>query len=120
MKIEELDVFKLSHQLTKEIYKITKLFPKEELFGITSQLRRASFSTPSNLIEGNYRFSEKEFKHYISIARGSCGEVKYFLMLSYELGYMCKEDYHNLLDKTDRIIRMLTKLYYLNNEKRET
>ncbi len=111
MDIEKLDVFKLSHELTKEIYSLTKSFPKEEIYGITSQLRRASSSIPANLIEGNYRFSKNEFKHFISIARGSCAEVKYFLLLSYELGYIAEEHFKELSKKCNRIISMLTKLY---------
>ena len=62
-------------------------------------------------LEGNYRFSKNEFKHFISIARGSCAEVKYFLLLSYELNYIVKEDFEKLSDKCERIISMLTKLY---------
>jgi len=88
MEFEKLDVFKIAHVLTKEIYKITKNFPKDETYGLVSQLRRASSSIPANLIEGNYRFTKNEFKYFISIARGSCGEVKYFLLLNYELGYI--------------------------------
>ena len=111
MDIEKLDVFKLSHELTKEIYKITKSFPKDEIYGLISQLRRACYSISANLIEGNYRFSKNEFKHFISIARGSCAEVKYFLLLSHELGYIREKNFKELTQKCNRIISMLTKLY---------
>ncbi len=115
MNIEELDVFKLSHQLTKEIYQLTKNFPKDELYGMVSQLRRASLSIPGNLMEGNYRFSKNEYKHFISISRGSCAEVRYLLLLSFELNYINKESFDELTLKCNRIISMLTKLYHSIN-----
>ncbi|BAI80376.1 small subunit ribosomal protein S23e [Deferribacter desulfuricans SSM1] len=106
-----MDVYKLSHDLTKRIYELQKKFPKEEIYGLVAQLRRSSSSIVANLIEGNYRFSKKEFKHFISISRGSCAELRYLIFLSYELGYLNEDEYQTLLRVCERIISMLTKLY---------
>jgi len=111
MKIEDLDVFKLSHQLTLEIYKITEKFPSSEKFGLVSQMRKAAASIPMNLMEGAYRMSRKEFRHFISIAKGSCGEIRYQLLLAKDLQYLQKEKYNQLESDYERISMMLTKLY---------
>jgi len=81
-KIRDYDVFDLSHRMTLEIYKLTKNFPKEERYGLVSQLRRAAYSIPMNLVEGGARKGEKEFARFTSIAMGSCEEVRYQLLLS--------------------------------------
>jgi len=75
MKIEDLDVFKLSHELTLQVYKV------DERFGLTSQMRRSAASIPTNLMEGGHRVSKNEYRHFVSISRGSCGEIKYQLFL---------------------------------------
>src|SRR3990172_5146489 len=77
--VEELDVFKLAHELTVEIYKITKEFPKEEVYGLVSQMRRAASSVPSNLAEGSNRNTSAEYKHFVGIARESA------VLLGFEL-----------------------------------
>jgi S23 ribosomal protein. len=111
MKIEELDVFKLSHELTLKTYKITSLFPTEEKFGLTSQMRRSSTSVPTNLMEGGHRFGKKEYKHFVSISRGSTGEMKYHLLLAKDLGYIEEETYSNMREDHERVSMMLTKLH---------
>jgi len=73
---EKLKAWKLSMQLVREIYELTKQFPKEELFCLTQQMRRAAISIPSNIAEGSGRSSTKEYAHFISIARGSLSEVE--------------------------------------------
>jgi len=108
--ITDLDVFKLAHSLVLQIYKITESFPKKEIYGLTSQLRRASISIPANLVEGANRAGKKEFKHFISIARGSSGEMQYLVKLSRDLNYLKDEDYRNLRDGYTRTSKMLTKL----------
>ena len=83
-----LQVWQRSHALTLEIYAFSKRFPKEELFGLTSQLRRCCSSIPANLAEGCGRDSDAELKRFVDIAHGSASEAEYFLLLSTELGYL--------------------------------
>ena len=70
MKVEDLDLFKLAHEMTLKIYRITEAYPDTEKFGLTSQMRRASSSICMNLMEGAHRISKNEYKHFVSIARG--------------------------------------------------
>jgi len=109
--VEELDVFKLAHELTVEIYKITKEFPKEEVYGLVSQMRRAASSVPSNLAEGSNRNTSAEYKHFVGIAKGSAGEVHYQLLLAKDLGYLDEEKYSDLRDGYHRVLQMLQKLF---------
>jgi len=109
-KVEELDVFKLSHSLTLEIYGITKSFPDEEKFGLISQMRKAAYSIPMNLMEGGHRLSSKEYRQFVGIAKGSAGEMKYQLLLVKDLNYISEEHYSYLTPKYERVSQMLTKL----------
>lgn len=87
-----LQVWQRSHQLTLMIHALTKRFPKEELFGLTSQLRRASCSIPANLVEGCGRDSDAELKRFVGITHGSASELEYFVLLSAELGYLSGDE----------------------------
>jgi four helix bundle protein len=109
-KVEDLDVFKLSHSLTLEIFELTKAFPEEEKFGLISQMRRAAYSIPMNLMEGAHRLSSKEYRQFVGIAKGSAGEIKYQLLLVKDLKYIHEDMYSNLLSKYERVSQMLTKL----------
>jgi four helix bundle protein len=109
-RVEELDVFRLSHSLTLEIYRITKSFPEEEKFGLISQMRKAAYSIPMNLMEGAHRLSSKEYRQFIGIARGSAGEIKYQLLLVRDLDYISENEYSDLTPKYERVSQMLTKL----------
>ena len=109
-KVEELDVFKLSHSLALEIFGITKNFPEEEKFGLISQMRRAAYSIPMNLMEGAHRLSSKEYRQFVGIAKGSAGEMKYQLLLSRDSKYISEHEYSNLIPKYERVSQMLTKL----------
>ncbi|OHE59977.1 MAG: four helix bundle protein [Thermodesulfovibrio sp. RBG_19FT_COMBO_42_12] len=111
MKIEDLDVFKLAHNLTLKVYEITATYPEHERFGLISQMRRASSSICMNLMEGGHRISKNEYKHFVSISRGSCGEVKYQLLLSRDLGYMKEAAFNEMTESYERISMMLTKLH---------
>ena len=111
MNVEDMDVFQLSHQMTLEIYKITKRYPDEEKFSLTSQMRRAASSICMNLMEGAHRISKNEYKYFVSISRGSCGEIKYQVLLSKDLGYISLRTYKNLKESFERISMMLTKLH---------
>ncbi len=108
--IREYDVFKLAHKLVLKIYKLTRGFPKEETFNLTSQIRRSAYSVPMNLVEGGARKSPKEFAHYIDIAVGSCEEVRYQLLLSKDLGYISLLEYGELDRQYEDVKMMLTKL----------
>ena len=79
---KDLQVWKKSHELTLEIYKVTKSFPKEEIFALVSQLRRASASIPTNIAEGSGRFTKKDFASFLQISLGSAQEVEYLILLS--------------------------------------
>src|SRR5205085_959066 len=94
--VRTLKVWEKAHALTLLVYKITKSFPKEELFGLTSQLRRASYSIPCNIAEGTGRGSKADFARMIQIAIGSSAEVDYELILTKDLGYLKTEDYATL------------------------
>jgi len=111
MKVEDLDVFKLAHDLALKIYKTTAVYPEGERFGLISQMRRAATSICMNLMEGAHRISKNEYKHFVSIARGSCGEIKYQLMLSKDLGYISRNIFKEMIDAYERVSMMLTKLY---------
>ena len=110
MKLEEMDVFKLGHELALDIYRQTAMFPDIERFGLISQMRRAAVSICSNLTEGYHRGGKNEFRHFVGIARGSCGELAYQILLAHDLGYLDKLHHEELAGKSDRIIRMLNKL----------
>ncbi len=75
-------VWELGHKITLEIYRITKDFPKEELYGMTSQMRRAAYSIPSNIVEGCGRESDAEFRRFLIISQGSASELEYFTILT--------------------------------------
>lgn len=110
LRYKNLKVWQLSHELTLNIYRLTQRFPSEEKFGIISQLRRAAYSVPSNIVEGKGRRSKKEFAHYLTIARGSVEEVAYFLLLSKDLNYISSEDFEIYSESCAHISAMLTKL----------
>jgi len=80
----KLEVWKQSIDFAIDIYKLSKKFPKEELFGISSQLKRAAYSIPSNIAEGSSRKTKKEFTQYLYIAQGSCSEIETFLKIGFE------------------------------------
>lgn len=103
-----LEVWKRSFSLVKEIYLITASFPPEEKFGLISQLRRASVSVPTNISEGAARNSQKEFIHFLYISLGSLTEVETLLLLSKELGFISeKEKFEILLIEIEIITKLL-------------
>jgi four helix bundle protein len=84
----KIDAWKLADDLTVAVYQRTGLFPKEEIYGLTSQLRRASYSVPANIVEGATRDSKKDYLHFLYIARGSLSETQYFIHLAGRLQYL--------------------------------
>lgn len=108
--VEELDVFKLAHELTLKVYKVTAEFPRDEDFGIVSQMRRAASSVGMNLVEGSMRLNSREFRQFVGIARGSAAEVGYQLLLARDLGYISIQIYEEFRADYDRVGQMLTRL----------
>ncbi|MDP2600100.1 MAG: four helix bundle protein [Deltaproteobacteria bacterium] len=107
----DLDVWKKSMELCETVYKITSEFPKQEQYGLTSQLRRCSVSIPSNIAEGFVRRHGKEFKHFLSIALSSLAELETQIILAFRLGYLQDVQNKQILENTDHIGRMMTRLY---------
>ncbi len=97
------DIWQLSHQLTLEIYFVSKGFPKEEQFNITSQIRRACVSIPTNISEGCGRNSDKEFNQYLNIALGSTSETEYLIILCKDLSLIDTSTSTQLLEKVNHI-----------------
>ena len=100
----------MSISLAEQIYKLTRKFPPDERFGMISQLRRSSVSVSTNICEGKGRLTVGEFRHFLSIARGSAFEVNNLLELSLSLGFCNKEEQEILLELNDKIAAKLFKL----------
>lgn len=105
----DLAVWRRAHKLTLSIYRETEAFPRNEMFGLTSQIRRASASIAANLAEGSGR-TQIEFGRFVQIAMGSACEVEYHLLLARDLGYQDTGRYEDLWNETRAIKRMLTGL----------
>jgi four helix bundle protein len=103
----ELIVWQKSMALAKFCYELTKTFPRDELFGMTGQIRRAATSIPANIAEGNARAHLKEYLNHLSIARGSLAELETHLILSNEVKLLKKDDLAKCLILADEISRML-------------
>ena len=95
---KRLKVWQEAHKLTLMVYKETRKFPKEELFSLTNQLRRAVVSIPANIVEGQVGTTNKSFRHYLNIANGSLVEVEYYFELAKELGYLGNREFQLLED----------------------
>ena len=93
----------MADDLTFEIYQVTGRFPKHDLYGLTSQIRRSSSSVPANIAEGASRTSKKEYLHFLNIARGSLAEKEYFLHLSNRLEYLIKTEYELLVERLNQV-----------------
>ncbi len=104
---KDLIVWQKSHQLTLEIYKVTLKFPTDEKYGLTSQMRRAAYSVPSNIVEGHSRKTKKEFLQFLNIAKASLEELKYFIILSSDLNYISKQEQKQLEELTEEVSKIL-------------
>ena len=113
---KNLQVWRKSINFVKEIYLITRAFPKEEMFGLTSQLRRAAVSIPSNIAEGNGRGSQKDLIRFLNFAIGSAAEIETQLIICHEIGLLNGSDFDRLIGLNHEIIRMATAL--ANNKKK--
>ncbi len=106
---KDLDVWKESMALVKEVYKLTENFPKEETFGLASQMRRAAVSIPSNIAEGAARNSDKEFIQFLHVSLGSLAELETQLLLSRELGFAKDEKLNGSVEQIRRMLLGLIK-----------
>lgn len=107
---KDLKVWQKAHELTVSIYTVSRTFPREEIYGVTSQLRRAAVSIGANIAEGCGRRSDGEFVRFLQIARGSSSEVEYHLLLSRDLKFMPESGFETLQKKLSEVQRMLTSL----------
>jgi four helix bundle protein len=96
--------------LTVAVYEVTRSFPREEVYSLTGQLRRAAYSVPANIAEGASRGSQKDYLHFLYIARGSAAEVAYFIHLAQRLGYLDADHHACLAEQADETSRVLTGL----------
>ncbi len=106
----DLLVWLKAHKNVMQVYKLTKAFPKEELFGITSQIRRAATSVPTNIAEGRGKFSQRDFANYLQTSLGSTQEVECLSFLSYELSYIAEAEYQSLNKDVNEVKAMLITL----------
>lgn len=107
-----LIVWQKGMELVVQIYSMTKNFPKDELYGLTSQIRRAAVSVPSNVAEGSRRKTQKDRSHFYSIALGSVSEIETQVEIAQRLGYCDKAS--SVMDLLDELARMLNKLSHLD------
>ena len=107
----ELEVWKISMDLADKIYDITETFPKNEMYGLASQIRRAAVSIPSNIAEGSARSGTKELLYFINIARGSLAELETQLILSERRKYIDSDTLEQLISIANSVGKMLTRLY---------
>ena len=107
---KKLNVWKESIELARDVYTLTSRFPSEERFGLTSQMRRAAISIPSNVAEGAARRSKKEFKNFVGMAQGSLSELDTQFELAVALGYLNRNDLGGLEERMLKIDKMLSGL----------
>ena len=106
----DLDVWKLSMEIVVDVYECTKKFPKEEVYGLVSQMRRAAISIASNIAEGFNRYHNKEYKQFLFIALGSCAELETQIEVCINLGYINQTIKDKIIEKLDHETRMLRNL----------
>ena len=107
---KELRVWQKAHQLTLVVYCATRSFPREELYGLTGQIRRSAASVGANISEGCGRRSDGEMSRFLHIAYGSASELEYHLLLAHDLGLLKDGEYKEMEGKVDEVQRMLTAL----------
>jgi four helix bundle protein len=109
-RFTDLSVWRRSHHLVLEVYRLSAEFPTDERFGLVSQLRRAAASVPTNIAEGSKRRSNAEYARFLNVAEGSVAETEYLLMLSRDLRFLKSEIFDALLKEVSDIARMLNAL----------
>jgi len=108
---KDLIVWQKAMQLVKQLYLVSRQFPREETYGITAQLRRAGVSIPANIAEGNARSSKRDYAHFLAIARGSLTETETLLLIALQLGYVEKDAATPVFSRMDEIGRMLRAMH---------
>ena len=103
----DLKVWQKSHAIVLGVYKATKVFPRDEIYSLTSQIRRAASSVPANIAEGCCRSGDAEFARFLYIAMGSASELEYHLVLSHDLGFLAKSEAERLSSEVSEVKRML-------------
>ena len=103
----KIKAWQLADDLTESVYERTRSFPREEVYGLSSQLRRASYSVPANIVEGASRESKRDYLHFLYIARGSLSETQYFIHLARRLKYLSDEDSDTLHEQTKFVFACL-------------
>ena len=106
----DLKVWRLGREIVLQVYRITRAFPREEQYGLTSQMRRAAVAIPSNIAEGFNRYHNKEYRQFLYIALGSCAELETQVELSCDLACLAEPERTELLEKLDFEARMLRNL----------
>jgi four helix bundle protein len=106
----DLDVWKLGKDIVLDVYRATAVFPKDEMYGLVSQMRRASVSIPSNVAEGFNRLHNKEYRQFLYVALGSCAELETQVEIAMDLRYLGSQDRNLVLEKIDHETRMLRNL----------
>lgn len=117
---EKLDVWKLADELAYQVYIVTRNFPKEELYGITSQIRRAALSVPTNIVEGYSRKGDKELAYFLNIGIGSMAEAKYLVYFARRLRYLQDDEYSDLKSGYNRLGKSLWRFYETVREKTDS
>ncbi len=106
----DLNIWNVGIEVVKVIYKLTEKFPKQEMYGLVSQMRRAAVSIPSNVAEGFRRYHNKEYKQFLYITLGSCAELETQITIAKELNYIEQGIEAAILEKLDHICRMVSNL----------
>jgi len=106
----DLKIWQKGIELVKDVYKVTQGFPREEIYGLTNQIRRAAVSIPSNTAEGHIRQHRAEFRQFLNIALGSLAEIETQIIISRELNYLSIERAENLISQTDALGKMIRSL----------
>ncbi|MBK9973313.1 MAG: four helix bundle protein [Planctomycetes bacterium] len=109
-RFTDLEVWKLGHQMTLEVYRLTKAFPKDELYGLTSQLRRSMSSVPCNIAEGSKRKTGADYARFLNVAESSLAEAEYQVMLSRDLGFIATTAADAIIGNADTLARKLHNL----------
>ncbi|MEP1307482.1 MAG: four helix bundle protein [Balneola sp.] len=107
----DLNVWSKSHKVALKVYGLTKSFPKEEIYSLTSQMRRSASSIPTNIAEGCGRGSDSQFGYFLNVALGSASELEYQIILSSDLKLISDENSKEILEELIEVKKMLTKLY---------
>ena len=109
-KYKDLLVWQKAMDLVKSIYRVTKVFPREEIYSLTSQMRRAAIAVPSNIAEGKGRYSTADVNHFLVQARGSLYELETQILIAADLGYLAQDETRYLLASTEEVAKLLNGL----------